>query len=199
MSGIRSLYRGATQKGYASAASAPIRVDDTANTIKMIPAGTGTTEVEFLPTVTAPVVVSATTLTLAPATHGGRTVKLTSAAGCTVALPPATGSGIKYRIVLGILQTSSSVIFAVANGNDSFRGFAYVSQDGGAGATLVFATANTATLATESDTVTWNRSTTGTGAIGDSIEVEDFAANVWSIVVKENATGVEATPFSAAV
>lgn len=47
MSGIRSLTRrpAISGVGYASAGSAPIYVDSDDNTIKVIPAGTGTTEV----------------------------------------------------------------------------------------------------------------------------------------------------------
>jgi hypothetical protein len=44
MSGIRSLYRGSAQRGPATAASAPIRVDDTSGQIKLNGAGSGSTE-----------------------------------------------------------------------------------------------------------------------------------------------------------
>ena len=47
MSGIRSIYRGAIVRGAASAASAPIYVDSDDNKIKIVPAGTGTTEVSL--------------------------------------------------------------------------------------------------------------------------------------------------------
>src|SRR5258705_9577904 len=45
MSGIRSIHRNPTVKGSASGASAPIYVDSDDNRLKMIPAGSGTTEV----------------------------------------------------------------------------------------------------------------------------------------------------------
>ncbi len=45
MSGIRSIHRNPTVKGFATAASAPIYVDSDDNALKFIPAGTGTTEV----------------------------------------------------------------------------------------------------------------------------------------------------------
>lgn len=45
MSGIRSLHRNPTVKGIATSASAPIYVDSDDNAVKVIPAGTGTTEV----------------------------------------------------------------------------------------------------------------------------------------------------------
>lgn len=47
MSGVRSLVRTATVKGYASPASAPIYVDSDDNAVKIIPAGSGTTELVF--------------------------------------------------------------------------------------------------------------------------------------------------------
>lgn len=71
MSGIRSLVRNPTVKGFASGASAPIYVDSDDNKLKMIPAGSGTTEVEVIdasttqtltnktltaPTITSPVI-----------------------------------------------------------------------------------------------------------------------------------------------
>lgn len=48
MSGIRSVYRGTTVKGYATDASAPLYVDKDDNILKMVPAGEGTTEVQVV-------------------------------------------------------------------------------------------------------------------------------------------------------
>lgn len=47
MSGIRSLRRGANLVGYASGTSAPIYVDADDNIVKVVPAGSGTTEVQL--------------------------------------------------------------------------------------------------------------------------------------------------------
>lgn len=47
MSGIRSLTRRPTVLGYATAASAPIYVDSDDNAVKIIPAGTGSSELVF--------------------------------------------------------------------------------------------------------------------------------------------------------
>ena len=44
MSGIRSIKRGNAQYGFATPTSAPIRVDDSTNTLKVIPGGSGTVE-----------------------------------------------------------------------------------------------------------------------------------------------------------
>lgn len=53
MSGVRSLHRGKNVKGYATAGSAPIYVNSTGNSINVIPAGSGTTEVSLLSTTDA--------------------------------------------------------------------------------------------------------------------------------------------------
>jgi hypothetical protein len=59
--------------------------------------------------------------------------------------------------------------------------------------------ANSGTVATNSDTITLNRSTTGSVTVGEWIDVQDMAANVWSVRGMTSSTGTEATPFSAAV
>lgn len=148
--------------------------------------------------VSAPLVVSAATLTLDPLLHSGLTVVLTSLTGCVITLPAATGTGNRYRVIVGVAPTSGSIVAAVASATDFMRGFAYTSQDAG-GAGVTWATANTGTLATESDTMTWNRTTTGIGSIGDAFELQDIASAVWSIYTEQNSNGTEATPFSAAV
>ena len=62
-----------------------------------------------------------------------------------------------------------------------------------------FETANTGTVATESDIITLNRTTTGIGTIGDLIEIEDVASAVFSVQVRSQASGAEATPFTVGV
>ncbi len=195
MSGIRSVTRKATVPGYASDGSAPLRVDSATNTLKIIPAGGGTVEVQIPTAADAPVVVTATGA-LTQAVHAGVPVVYKNAAGGTLTLPNATGSGAKYLIFIGTSLTSGSFVLQVARSADYFRGQA--STIGGSGITVA-ATANTGTLATESDTLTWNRSTTGLGTQGDYIELLDFQPNVWSIDAIYASSGAAATPFSAAV
>lgn len=185
---------GAVSKNGAS----PIFVDSDDNTLKVIPGGAGSTaEVAAVLGVQPLVAITANT-TLTPASHAGRTVIVNAAAGLTVTLPAATGSGAKYRLVLGTAVTSNSFVVAVASGTDFFRGVAVVMSDT-AGSLIGFNTANTGTVATESDTLTWNRTTTGTAVVGDSVELEDIATAVWYIRTLNNASLVEATPFSASV
>jgi len=196
MSGIRSLYRGPSLKGPATAGSAPIRVDDTSNKIKAVLTGTGTTEVDLLGQYT-PVSLTANT-TLTNATHANKLLVVNKVDGLTATLPAATGSGAKYKFVIGTLMTSSNFVVQVASATDYFRGIQFLKDDAAGGA-QAFATANTATVATESDTLTWNRTTTGLTAIGDTVEFTDFATGIWLVESKCNASGTEATPFSVAV
>jgi hypothetical protein len=113
------------------------------------------------------------------------------AAGITVTLPDATGSGQRIRIVVGTAITSNALIVAVPDANNVMCGIAHVAQDGG-DTTVAFEAGATA------DTITMNGSTTG-GLKGDVIELVDIGADLWWVSVRAAATGTEATPFSAAV
>ena len=53
MSGVRSLYRGAAQRGFATATSTPIRVDSTSGLVLVNGAGSGSTETTLVDTNTA--------------------------------------------------------------------------------------------------------------------------------------------------
>ena len=142
---------------------------------------------------------AAATLSVSQALHDGRTIVLNLAAGITSTLPPATGSGARFRFVVGPTALSGgSHVIKVASGTDYMRGTAGVVASAGAGAAKAWATADSGTVATESDTITLNGTTTS-GFPGTEVEVEDIAANVWAVVISGKASGTEATPFSAAV
>lgn len=134
--------------------------------------------------------VTAATLTITNETHAGQIITLNRAAGITVTLPAATGSGARYRFIVGTTFTGSGII-QVASSSDTMVGNAIVLQDGGdtmagfeAGATA--------------DTITLNGTTTG-GLAGAEVEVIDIASTLFFVRVVTAATGTEATPFSAAV
>lgn len=134
--------------------------------------------------------VTASTLTVTETTHDGKIITLNRAAGIAVTLPAASGSGTKLLFVLGTTVTSNSTTIKVV-GDDIMTGSCVVLQD--AADTLVgFETAS------DSDTLTWNGTTTG-GIKGDSVELIDIAADLWFVKVLQSATGTEATPFSATV
>lgn len=135
--------------------------------------------------------LSASSLTATRDLHEGRTVILNRAAGSTVTLPAATGTGSKYRFVVVTTVTSNGYIIKVANATDVMAGRAFVCQDGGD--TVVGFEAGAS-----DDTITLNGTTTG-GLKGDVVEVEDVASGLYFVKVRTSATGTEATPFSATV
>lgn len=124
----------------------------------------------------------------------GKTIHLDTLAGSVVTLPASTGSGKKFRFVVSVLATSNSHKVQVANGTDVMRGIIHGVRTDSGNAVLGFATTST------SDTITLNRTTTGSVNIGEWIEVEDYALNVWLVKGMLSSTGAAfATPFTAAV
>jgi hypothetical protein len=121
--------------------------------------------------------------------YAGRTINLNSTTGRIITLPPATGSGATYTIFVGATVSSGSHVVRVANSSDIMQGTLIVTTDIDG---VVFPTAST------TDTITMSGSTTG-GVRGSVIELQDVAANLWSLRGALVSTGAEATPFSAAV
>ena len=119
------------------------------------------------------------------------TIVVSAAAGLSLTLPAATGTGDYYRFHIQTTVTSNNVIILVANATDVMTGSARVAQDAG-DTVVVFETA------AASDTITLNGGTTG-GLRGDAIEIRDMAAGFFAVTVTSAATGTEATPFSATV
>lgn len=137
------------------------------------------------------VAVTASTLAVEANAYGGVPIVLDRAAGIAVTLPAATGSGVVFEFFLKTSVTSNSTTIKVANANDVMTGQAVMGQD--AGDTVVhFATA------ASSDTVTWNGTTMG-GLTGARCKLIDIAANLWHVEVISDASGTEASPFSATV
>jgi hypothetical protein len=128
---------------------------------------------------------------ITPEKHAGRTLVMTRADGHNAELPPATGSGHCYRIFLATTITSNTTVITVGSGADVMAGVAIVANDGGASASI-FETA------ADSDTITFDGSTTG-GIRGATVELQDVAAGLWSVRIVGAATGSEATPFSDSV
>jgi len=134
--------------------------------------------------------VTDSTVTLTRTAHSGRTVVLDAAAGIAVTLPAATGSGNTYKMFIATTITSNSTTIKVV-GDDTMAGTAIVANDTDASASI-FETA------ADSDTITFNGGTTG-GIKGATVELQDVAADLWSVRVVGAATDTEATPFSATV
>ena len=125
--------------------------------------------------------------------HEGKTIMLDRATGSTCTLPAATGSGAVYRFAVKALATSNNHIVKVANANDVMCGTILAVDTDSAGTITGYATAAT------SDTITLNRSTTGSVTIGEWVEVCDILANKWAVRGVVSNSGDGATPFSAAV
>lgn len=129
--------------------------------------------------------------TLATSDSGALLV-VSAAAGLTLTLPAASGTGRTFDILVGTTVTSNSVIVQVASASDTMTGVCVNAADGGDTAVAFETTATT-------DTITMNGTTTG-GVKGDRIELIDAESGLWSVRIVGSATGLtEATPFSAAV
>ncbi len=139
-----------------------------------------------------PYVAAGATKTLTVLANNLQTVKLDTAAGSVVTLPPATGSGAKFKFVITTIATSNSHIVKVGDATDTMVGLAFLSDDTSDNA-VAFAASGT------HDTITLNRTTTGSVALGEFIEVEDIASNLWHVKAFLKCTGTPATPFSATV
>jgi hypothetical protein len=148
----------------------------------------------------APIVLTANT-TVDRDTHAnGPVIGLNALAGLTVTLPAATGSGDSYYFRVAVLATSNSYIIKVASATDFFTGEILGARTDSGNAVLGFAAANSGTVSTNSDTITLNRTTTGSVNVGEWIEVVDVASATWQVRGMLTATGAAfATPFSAAV
>lgn len=138
-----------------------------------------------------PISLTAATVTLSAANHGGAALVANRAAGITATLPAATGCGVKFEILVGTTITSNNLVVQVASASDVMTGLCILGQDS-ADTAVAFETA------ADSDTITMNGSTKG-GIKGDRISLEDVGSGLWSVRIVGSGTGTEATPFSAAV
>jgi hypothetical protein len=171
MSGIRSLYRGPTVKGYPSAASVPIYVDSDDNRVKVVTAGTGSTEVILQEALGASGVEKLITTRVLTLADSGKTFILALAAGFTVTLPAIAGSsGFNARFYVQIAPTGDYNV-ASAEG-DNMAGQVYESSGGDGDSETAFT----------ADQVTFVAAA-GVGKIGDSMDIFSdgvgWYARVW--------------------
>ncbi|HEV8077453.1 MAG TPA: hypothetical protein VGP45_03620 [Marinobacter sp.] len=134
------------------------------------------------------VTVADATVTITDDAHVGQRVVFNRAAGVTATLPAATGSGNRYEFIGAVDATGNQII--QVTGNDTMAGVAYLGNDS-AGASCFYTAAT-------SDTITLDGSTKG-GLKGWRVICDDIAADTWAVMVMSEASGTEATPFSAAV
>jgi len=131
------------------------------------------------------VVTVTASVTLTAAAHAGRILVGNAAAGMTVTMPLATGTGDVYTIFVGTTISSNSFIITKAR-SDVFNGAVALSTDI-AGVTIL---ANAA-----DDTITMSGSTTG-GVVGSWVRLTDVASAVWMLEGALCSTGNEADPMS---
>lgn len=129
--------------------------------------------------------ITTETATLTDYEAGGLVI-VNRAAGSTITLPDATGTGYQYTIITIADQTGDLVIQA-PDADNVMMGVAMTDMTG-----VIFATAD------DTDTITLNGTTTG-GLKGARVTLRDVAADTWQVEVVSEASGTEATPFSAAV
>lgn len=139
------------------------------------------------------IIPAGSTKTLSRAIDRHKTVKLDTASGSVVTLPPAIGDQCMFRFIVTVLATTNSHIIKVANAVDVMRGIVHT-LDSDLATVNGFAFAAGATA----DTITLDRTNTGSVTLGEWIEVEDIATGIWH--VRGILSGAApATPFSATV
>lgn len=122
--------------------------------------------------------------------HSGRTNLLKLAGGFVVTMPDATGSGNRYRFVVGTALTSGQYRFTLATSN-TLLGGVIIGDSGDTSAALA-----DLYVAAAADNQLDMTLASGGGSIGDWVEFEDIAADKWLVNgVFRNVTD-PATPFS---
>lgn len=110
-------------------------------------------------------------------------------AGSTITLPPATGSGAKYKFVVATVCTSNSHKVITDNSKDFMAGVAFLE----ASATVTGYVA----AAASTRSVNLNATTTGGLSIGDSFVLQDIELALWHVSsFMGSASGTVATPFA---
>lgn len=128
--------------------------------------------------------------------YAQKVILLSSATGGTATLPAATGSGVKYYFLQTAAAPSAPHVIKVASATDFFIGSIETVD---AAAVTGYYAVNSATVATNSDTITLSATTSGGLSAGSWIEVQDVLAATWSIRGITASSGTAVTPFSAAV
>jgi len=125
------------------------------------------------------------------AEHEGRDMYVTGTDAATYTMPEATGSGGRYRFIIGEVNTNGNVFASADATNAGFIGSVNILDEDAA------AQAAYASRAVTNDLITLNGTTTG-GQVGDIIEFVDVAADTWMVRGQLGcpAGSNPATPFS---
>lgn len=166
---VRGIARYPTAKGVATVTNAPIYVDSDDNRVKMIPAGSGSTEVILQEAGGASTYERLTAARVLTAADSGKTFALALAGGFTVTLPAlSTVSGFSCQFVVEIAPTTDYVISAATADLDKVAGQVY-SSDGVDGDS-------------ETDFTADQLNFIGTSSvIGDSAEIQQVGTAGWLV------------------
>ncbi len=137
----------------------------------------------------APISVTGSSVTLG-VTHIGRTVVLDRSAGVAVTLPAATGTGAKFRLVVGTASNANTVVSAPAT--DFFQGLVMGPDSDDTAPAISMRGFSTAATSNKISPTTAG----GGGLAGDWIELEDYKTGLWAVSGVFQATTAPATPFS---
>lgn len=132
------------------------------------------------------------TLTVTPAMNNG-VILLNAAAGSTVTLPAATGTGNRYQFRVTTTASSNAHKILAASVSDFLNGNAVGHT--AAGATLAF---SAAAATAHSIQMPFAGTQPSGGFIGDYFNFIDVGANLWAVDGMYQAGTTATTPFSAA-
>ncbi len=135
---------------------------------------------------------SGSTLTVTNALHAGRTILLNVSGGVAIQLPAATGSGDKYRFVVGTASNANVLSAVVAT--DDFAG-GYIQDD--SGDTTVLGTSFMGTTGASTSNTYSPTTLGGGGLVGDWFEVQDIASAQWAFHGANQAVADPTNRFSA--
>lgn len=121
----RGIYRNPTPVGYATPKNAPIYVDADDNRVKVIPTGSGTTEVILQEAGGASKYERLTAARVLTAADSGKTFALALAGGFTVTLP-ALAAGMNFRFVVEVAPTTEYIILSPEG--DNLAGLVFASD-----------------------------------------------------------------------
>lgn len=117
-----------------------------------------------------------------------------SASGSTATLPAATGSLMELFFYVSVLATTNSHIVKCSPATDTFIGPIFGARTDSTNVVLGFFGV---TGGSNSNTITLNRSTTGSVNVGEWVWLQDAASGIWRCAGMLSATGASfATPFS---
>lgn len=151
--------------------------------------GPRTLKVGAVRTTPRSITASAYSLNAGTVLDDGRSLYLNRAAGTAVTLPAATGSGKRYRFIVGTASNANTI--ATLPTTDVFAGQILINNTGDTSAATVDAYPTAATSNKISPTTVG-----GGGTVGDWLEFEDVASGVWQVHGAFQLAVDPVTPFS---